>query len=107
MFPRGRQALLHDPTVVEALQQVAAEGWTEEARSSAESALRAMADRQPDAEHGHREEGQLHVMASYQWDVQVVVKRVVNELQARGYRTWFGASFLFSLTPVSLSYCIA
>jgi hypothetical protein len=70
MFPSGREALLHDPTVAEALQQVAAEGWTAEARSSAKSALLAMSDRQPDDWYP-REEGQQHVMASYQWDVQV------------------------------------
>eukprot|EP01047_Picozoa_sp_COSAG01_P029433 COSAG01_NODE_2019_length_8634_cov_14.764499_5_plen_41_part_00 len=29
-------------------------------------------------------------MISYQWDHQQVVKRIVNELQARDYRTWFG-----------------
>ena len=26
-----------------------------------------------------------------QWDVQEVVKRIVNELQVRGYSTWFGS----------------
>lgn len=91
MYPRGREALLHDPTVAEALQQVVAAGWTDEARLSAESALLAMSDRQPE-DHEHRDEAQLHVMLSYQWDVQEVVKHIVNELQARGYRTWFGAS---------------
>ena len=98
MFPPGREALLQDPTVAEALQQVVADGWTSEARLSAESALAALSDRKPDAEqHEHRKEGQQHVMASYQWDVQEVVKRIVNELKVRGYRTWFGAPSLLSL----------
>ena len=58
----------------------------------AESALLAMSGRQPDA--GSRKlhaRDPKHVMLSYQWDVQEVVKRIVNELQVRGYRTWFGA----------------
>lgn len=64
MFPPGREALLQDPTVAEALLQVAAEGWTEEARLSAESALLALSDRQPDVDHEQRDEGQLHIMMS-------------------------------------------
>ena len=108
MFAPGREALLQDPTVAEALQQVVAEGWTDEARLSAESALAAMSDRQPDAEAV--DPGQRHVMMSCetasllcsavrwaltalrladQWDVQEIVKRIVNELQARGYTLWF------------------
>ena len=108
MFPPGREALLQDPTVAEALQQVVAEGWTDEARLSAESALAAMSDRQPDAEAVDPD--QRHVMMSCetasplcsavrwaltalrladQWDVQEIVKRIVNELQARGYTLWF------------------
>jgi hypothetical protein len=88
MYPRGRKALLQDPTVTEALQQVAAEGWEQEARKHAQAALAALADRQPDV---CVRIAQTHVMMSYQWDVQEVVKRIVNELQVRGYRTWFGA----------------
>ena len=102
MFPPGREALLRDPTVAEALQQVAAEGWTEEARMNAESALLAMSDRQPEAGgHEHRDDGQQHIMLSYQWSCQEVVKRIVNELQVRGYQTWFGA------TSISLAVSVA
>jgi hypothetical protein len=96
MYPPGREALLQDPTVTEALQQVVAEGWTDEARLSAESALAAMSDRQQPDECGvhdaHRaHDGHKHVMLSYQWNIQETVKRIVNELQVRGYLTWFGA----------------
>jgi hypothetical protein len=73
MFTPGREALLQDPTVAEALQQVAAEGWTEEARMNAESALLAMSDRQPEADHEQQGRDQKHVMASYQWSCQEVV----------------------------------
>ena len=95
LFPSGKEALLQDSNAVEALQQVAAEGWTEESRLSAESALLALSDRQPvDVEHDQatRDQGQQrHVMLSYQWGSQVMARRIVNELQVRGYLTWFGA----------------
>ena len=90
MFPPGREALLSDPSVAEALQQVAVEGWTEDARLSAESALLAMSDRQPEVDHDEQHEHrQRHIMLSYQWNVQEVVKRIVNEFQIREYVTWF------------------
>jgi hypothetical protein len=89
VFPPGREALLEDPTVATVLNQVVAEGWTTEAKAFAESALMAMSGRQRDTQapqvHGK------HVMVSYQWNVQEVVKRIANELRIRGYRTWLGA----------------
>jgi hypothetical protein len=64
MYPSGRDALLENPNIVEALQQVAVEGWTEKARLYAESALAAL--RSPE-EHSERVEGgDKHVMVSYQ-----------------------------------------
>lgn len=90
-FPPGREALLQDSTVTEALRRVSAEGWTDEARMSAKAALLAMSDRQPQAYHEQQHQGQKHIMLSYQWTYQAVVKRIVRELQARGYQTWFGA----------------
>ena len=71
MYPPGREALLQDPTVAEALQRVAAEGWEEEARMHAQSALTALSDRQRDPDHEQAPD-QKHVMVSYQWDVQQV-----------------------------------
>ena len=70
MFPPGREALLADPSVAEALRQVAVEGWTEDAQLFAQSALVAMSDRQPDADHEQHAGDQKHVMLSYQWNVQ-------------------------------------
>jgi hypothetical protein len=64
MFPRGREALLQDPSMADALRQVAAEGWTQEARLSAEAALLAMSDRQPDADHDDHAHDQKHIMLS-------------------------------------------
>ena len=106
-FPRGREALLQDPTVAEALQQAAVEGWTQEARMSCESALLSMSDRQPGASGGtgsHLEDrsDHKHIMISYQWDVQDVAKRIVNELQIHGYRTWFD---LQNMKGSTVSHC--
>jgi hypothetical protein len=71
MFPPGREALLQGPTAAAALQQVAADGWTEEARMHAKSALVAMSDRQPEVHPAQQDRGHKHVMLSYQWNVQV------------------------------------
>ena len=87
MYPPGRDALLENPNVAEALQQVAVEGWTEEARLHAESALAAL---KPPEEHSEQvESGDKHVMVSYQWDVQRTIERIVRSLEARGYDVWF------------------
>jgi hypothetical protein len=113
MYPPGREALLQDPTVAASLEQVAAEGWEEAARSHAQAALAALSDRQPDVGYAEQAHEHKHVMLSYQWDSQLVVRRIVNELQARGYMTWFGectllhesqTSFPLSLLSLTLAY---
>lgn len=63
MYQPGREALLQDPTVAAALQQVVAEGWTDEARENAESALLAMSGRQPEAGH-EQDSDHKHIMMS-------------------------------------------
>lgn len=88
LYHRGHEALLQHPTVIQALQQVAAEGWEQEARVHADAALAALVDCQRNPDHAQHPD-QKHVMLSYQWNVQEVVRRLVNELQARGFRTWF------------------
>jgi hypothetical protein len=98
MFPPGRAALLQDPTVAEALQHVVAEGWTDEARLFAQSALAAMSGRQPDPHQAKQAHIHGHVMISYQWNVQATAVRIVNELRVRGYTTWFGAHDKILLT---------
>ena len=47
VYPPGREALLHDPSVTDALQEVADKGWTDEAREHAAGALMALSDQQP------------------------------------------------------------
>ncbi len=53
-------ALLADPTVAVALNEVAEHGWCEEARACARGALSALSDR----EVLTADEGQLHLMMS-------------------------------------------
>lgn len=64
MFPHGREALLQAPSVAGALQQVATEGWTGEARAHAAAALLAMSDKQPHVDHGQHNRAQGHIMLS-------------------------------------------
>ena len=58
--PEGREALSRDPSVRDALRSVAEVGLCEEARQHAESALRALSDRQLRV----ATESQKHVMLS-------------------------------------------
>lgn len=60
MFPPGKEACLQNPTVAEALRHVAQEGWTDEARLSAEGALLALSGKELNMDV----EGQKHVMLS-------------------------------------------
>ena len=61
VYRPGREALLQDPTVLDALREVADKGWTDEAKEYAAGALMALSDHQPDAE---RVVDQRHVMMS-------------------------------------------
>ena len=73
-----------------ALQQVAAEGWEDEARLYAEAALTALGGgrQQPDDPAYVSTCDHKHVMLSYQWNHQQVATRIVAELKVRGYTTW-------------------
>ena len=63
MYPPGRQLLLQDPDVAEALTQVAAGGWTPEARRSAKSALAALSGGVPPHENNTQAAvGPQHIM---------------------------------------------
>ena len=86
LFEPGKVALAQDTKVIEALQEVAARGMSEEARESARGALFALSDEQPD----RSDEGadRRHVMLSYQWNAQAMIVRINESLQRRMYRTW-------------------
>ena len=85
VFPPGREALLRDPAVGEALQVVVDKGLCEQSRDFASAALMNLSDKELQL----IAEGQLHVMFSYQWDHQSTIMRANESLQRRGYETWF------------------
>ena len=62
LFPPGRDALLQNPAVSEALVAVAQQGMSEQARDHAKAALMALSG----DELQMRTEGQKHLMLSYQ-----------------------------------------
>ena len=63
LFPPGREAILQEPSIVKALQEVAERGVTPEAREHAEVALLALSDKEMQASGS---EGPKHIMLSYQ-----------------------------------------
>ena len=88
-WPINSARIVQDPNAVEALRQVAAVGLVEEARRHAESALAALSDHQPEyPDENENLAMEKHLMISYQWDHQHVMKRIVRDLKARHYRTW-------------------
>ena len=60
MFPPGKEACLQNPAVAEALRHVAQEGWTDEARLSAEGALAALVDDRQQPEAGNQPQAHDH-----------------------------------------------
>jgi hypothetical protein len=66
-FEPAREALLRDPSVLSLLQEVVDKGMSEEARNFAQSALTAL--RPPEQRASGSEDGQMHIMLSYQWYV--------------------------------------
>ena len=93
-FPPGRDALLQDPSVTEALRELVDKGLTDEAKECAAGALQALGIWER-AEHVVVDEGSRHIMMSYQWDVQETVKRIVAELETRGYLLWFDLNNMY------------
>ena len=73
--PKGRDAILADPTAMEALQEVVERGWSEEARECAAGALSALSDRDRGAmgggdgagAGGEVDEERQHIMMSCEY----------------------------------------
>jgi hypothetical protein len=86
VYGPAREALCQDPSVIPALEAVAKDGLSAEARDFAEAALLALSDKEL---HVLADGEQLHIMLSYQWDGQATVKRINESLLDRGYVTWF------------------
>ena len=98
----GREALLRDGSVVPALQAVAEGGLSEGARELAAAALTALSDKKLQVVT----EGQKHVMLSYQWDYQAIIKRLNECLIARRYATWFDLTNMKGSTMDAMSDAI-
>eukprot|EP01046_Picozoa_sp_COSAG06_P051072 COSAG06_NODE_8250_length_2223_cov_5.708098_1_plen_700_part_10 len=97
LYAPGRAALLQEPSVVRVLEELAKRAVTEEARLYGQATLLALGVTKPDRpplpslEGGGGDASKLpppHVMASYNWDHQDVILRVVASLQGRGYLVW-------------------
>ena len=63
LFPPGREAILQQPSIMKALEEVAERGMSPEAREHAEGALIALSDKEMQAVDG---DGPKHIMLSYQ-----------------------------------------
>ena len=72
LYPAGAEALRADTSMREVLSALQYKAWTEEAKRSAESTLMTLWPEQTKFEAEA-----LHVMVSYQWSAQAVVKRIV------------------------------
>jgi hypothetical protein len=88
--PAGRSALREaGRAVLDAVQEVADKGWSEEARRSARGTLAALADEIGTEEAMMSSTSAVeHIMLSYNWDHQLVIKRINTSLQSRGYAVW-------------------
>eukprot|EP01043_Picozoa_sp_COSAG02_P035565 COSAG02_NODE_2555_length_8532_cov_7.259900_6_plen_176_part_00 len=102
MYEESREALLHDGSVVPALQVVVETGLSEGARELAAAALTALSDKKLEAVTG----GQRHVMLSYQWEYQATIQRLNEYLIARSYATWFDLTNMKGSTMDAMSDAI-
>eukprot|EP01043_Picozoa_sp_COSAG02_P023040 COSAG02_NODE_1218_length_13814_cov_250.988844_7_plen_559_part_00 len=84
LWEPGRAALLRDPAVTTALDAVAKQGMTEQAKEHARGALIAL-------QGIAKQDGEIvpnHIMLSYNWSDQETIMRVNNSLKRRKYITW-------------------
>ena len=88
LFPPGQAALRAEPAVEEALNTLVEQAWSEEAKDCARGALMQLTDRQQQKQYESVTEDTRHVMVSYQWSSQAIVKKIVAELQDREYCCW-------------------
>jgi hypothetical protein len=87
LFEPGREMLQKDAAVIDSLRTLKDKALTEEASRFAEGALMALLPEEAAASRAVDTDA-LHVMMSYQWDVQPTVERIVAELQGRGHAVW-------------------
>jgi hypothetical protein len=108
MFAPGREALLQDQTVTEALQQVAVEGLTEEARMHAQSALLAMSDAAAAATHEaappqQDDDDQKHVMMSCAY---ALPNACFPQPRALSCRVWLDGTVCFAAPACCVRACV-
>ena len=84
LYTPGCEAMRCEAAVLHSLEGVAEIGMTEEAKHAASGALLALSDKEL-----VRAEGQKHLMLSYSWAHQAMMKRINESLLRRGYVTWF------------------
>ena len=91
--------MLQDARVMEALRELTVNGWAAEAKLCAHGALLALVESQK-SEQSHQAVGggsdngvgstlpggASHIMMSYEWSSQDIVKKLVGELKRRRYR---------------------
>eukprot|EP01050_Picozoa_sp_SAG11_P000974 SAG11_NODE_38_length_21705_cov_24.667453_12_plen_606_part_00 len=87
LFEPGRKMLQNDAAAVDSLRTLKDKALTKEARRFAEGALMALLPEESAASRAVDTRAQ-HVMMSYQWDAQSTIKRIVAQLQCRGYAVW-------------------
>ena len=78
VYPPTREALLQDPTVLDALREVADKGWTDEAKEYAAGALMALSDHPPDAERAV-DLDQRHLMMSCQSTSLCLIETLMSQ----------------------------
>jgi hypothetical protein len=93
LFAPGCAALLNEGDAIAALEVVAENGMSEDAREFARGTLVALSNSTDDKamDRSLRTDSGLsgHVMLSYNWGQQPTIQRVNQSLTNRGYQTWF------------------
>ena len=83
LFEPGRDWMLQDGNILEALEEVVAKGMSSEAKEFARGALIAL-----HGVAGHEAVVAEHVMLSYSWDEQDMIVKIAESLKRRQYNRW-------------------
>jgi hypothetical protein len=103
----SRELLLRDPDVVVALGELAERGYSDLAKRQARAALAVLHDRTPAAAPAREGDSAMHhVMISYNWDHQPVIKRINAGLKLRGYNVWIDVEQMKGSTIDAMSEAI-
>eukprot|EP01052_Picozoa_sp_SAG31_P033152 SAG31_NODE_3711_length_3960_cov_5.475265_5_plen_482_part_01 len=111
VFEPGRQALIQNPAVASALEQVLGSPESSETtKAFARSALLAMSDQKPPLQSPMTGQSTqrltAHIMVSYCWNEQDIVTRIARNLQRRGYKVWLDIDQMKGSTLMSMSQAI-